>query len=117
MEDKNSTKKRTKTDDEIIAEIDEQVKALLAKKKQVTARVETKSRDRDNKQKFLMGAAADEEAERDPEFQAMFRSILHRFLTREYDRSFFSRDTDPFILPPREKPNAPATVQPENEPA
>jgi len=68
-----------------------------------------------------LGAAVLEEAKRDPEFKAKFGGILHRFLTRDYDRTFFNNNKDPFVLPPREKQNTPALAlaptQQQNEPA
>lgn len=101
MENEQPKKRKRLTDEERLAKAEKKEQAAKEEKAALANRIKKRKRTRENKQKFLVGAAMLNEAESDPNVKKFLYGLLGKFLTREYDRGFFSdKDTDPFILPP-----------------
>jgi hypothetical protein len=101
MENEQPKKRKRLTDEERLARAAKKEQAAKEEKAALENRIKKRKRTRENKQKFLVGAAMLNEAESDPKVKKFLYDLLGKFLTREYDRSFFSeKDTDPFVLPP-----------------
>jgi hypothetical protein len=101
MENEQPKKRKRLTAEEQYAKEAAKEKKAKEKKRVIGKKLEGKKTKRINKQKFLVGSAMLDEAESDPNVKKFLYGLLNRFLTREYDRSFFSdKDTDPFVLPP-----------------
>ena len=71
-------------------------------------------RQKENKQKFLAGAAVLDEAREKPEYKADLFRLLDRFLTKDYDRAFF---VDWGLTPQHKSKIKPAPAGQENAPA
>ncbi len=98
--------------------IDEQIKKEAAKEKEAQRikenRAKAANRKKENKQKFLAGAAVLDEAKEKSLFRTELFRLLDRFLTKDYDRAAFAD----WGLPPHYKnANKPAPAETENAPA
>lgn len=106
MENEQPKKRKRLTDEERFAKAQRKEQAAKEEKAALANRITKRKRTRENKQKFLVGAAMLDEAKSDPNVEKFLHGLLGRFLTREYDRSFFSdKDTDPLVLPPLPEKN------------
>ena len=106
MENEQPKKRKRLTDEERLARAAKKEQAAKEEKAVLENRIKKRKRTRENKQKFLVGAAMLNEAKSDPNVRKFLHGLVGKFLTREYDRSFFSdKDTDPLVLPPLPEKN------------